>query len=172
MHPEMTTEEEARFDQRIAYTQPGQCWLWTGSVDGSGYGKVYLGGRYVGAHRVALARALQLPLRVRGHVMHSCDTPRCCNPGHLTLGTAVQNVADRVAKGRNGPRMRAGPAWEIAHANDPRQGEHNGNARLTLQQVVEIRRRVSEGEQRAALAREFKVTWTTVQGIVTRRLWK
>ena len=34
-------------------------------------------------------------------VMHSCDTPRCCNPDHLSLGTSKDNSDDMVAKGRH-----------------------------------------------------------------------
>jgi len=34
-------------------------------------------------------------------VMHTCDSPGCVRPDHLKLGTVAQNIADRVAKGRN-----------------------------------------------------------------------
>jgi len=34
-------------------------------------------------------------------VMHSCDNRLCINPEHMSLGTQQDNIADRVAKGRN-----------------------------------------------------------------------
>ena len=34
-------------------------------------------------------------------VMHSCDTPACVNPFHLSVGTRRENVMDSIAKGRH-----------------------------------------------------------------------
>lgn len=75
------------------------CWNWMGYRNRVGYGQIKVGGKNLRAHRVAYAIA-------NGHVpasldvLHSCDNPPCCNPNHLWLGTDLDNVADKVAKGR------------------------------------------------------------------------
>ena len=33
-------------------------------------------------------------------IRHSCDTPACVNPNHLSLGTRQQNAMDCVSRGR------------------------------------------------------------------------
>lgn len=34
-------------------------------------------------------------------VLHACDTPACCEPSHLRLGSQAANLADMRAKGRD-----------------------------------------------------------------------
>lgn len=42
---------------------------------------------------------------MQGVILHSCDNPRCINIDHLSLGTVLDNVADRQAKGRQAKGM-------------------------------------------------------------------
>lgn len=71
------------------------CWEWTGSLNNHGYGR--LGHAY--AHRISY-EIHHGPIADGLHVMHSCDNPPCCNPAHLSLGTASDNMRDAVQKGR------------------------------------------------------------------------
>jgi hypothetical protein len=55
------------------------------------------------------------------YTCHHCDCRPCINPKHLFLGTCADNLADMVAKGRQA------------------FGERNGNAKLTEEQVGQIK---------------------------------
>lgn len=93
----------ARFHTK--YNTTGACWLWQAGKFPKGYGMVNLGRMADGsqqttyAHRVAYVLAHgNIPAgRV---VMHSCDTPACVNPAHLSLGTQGDNIRDGVSRGR------------------------------------------------------------------------
>jgi hypothetical protein len=75
------------------------CWIWTGSRNPKGYGRLNTG------NRVRLAHAISWELSHGAvpdglWVLHRCDNPPCVRPDHLWLGTAADNTADMVAKGR------------------------------------------------------------------------
>lgn len=76
------------------------CWLWTGTANERGYGRVYSGGRMWVAHRLSWTQA-NGPIPSGMFVCHKCDTPACVNPDHLFLGSPRDNVLDMVAKGRH-----------------------------------------------------------------------
>jgi hypothetical protein len=88
------------------------------------------------------------------HVLHRCDNPRCINPVHLFLGTQADNMADKVAKGRQ------------------RKGTDCYQARLNPDKVREIRRRAAAGESHHALSAEFQTVVTNISLIVHRKRWK
>ena len=50
-------------------------------------------------------------------------------------------------------------------------GERNGHAKLTYQQVHDIRRRCAAGETQRALAVEHGVTFQTINKVVQRETW-
>jgi hypothetical protein len=77
------------------------CVLSTNIINEDGYGRTLFEGKYVRAHRLAYAEANGLDvLTMGGTVLHTCDTPACINPDHLVMGTQQDNMADKVAKGR------------------------------------------------------------------------
>ena len=51
-------------------------------------------------------------------------------------------------------------------------GSKNGHAKLSESQVLKIRHEYSQGETQKELAKKFKVSTWTIQGIVENRTWK
>lgn len=97
-----------RFWSKVERGGPDECWPWLAARSRAGYG-MFSGDdrRTTSAQRMAWALSrggLEPPAgRV---VMHTCDNPPCCNPGHLVLGTHGDNMADKIAKGRAGAATR------------------------------------------------------------------
>lgn len=91
---------ESRFWSFVRKTD--NCWVWTGSTNGKGYGQMSQGKRGFKpllSHRVSWK--LHFGVIPEGLcVLHRCDNPPCVRPGHLFLGTMTDNDADRDAKGR------------------------------------------------------------------------
>lgn len=92
-------------------------------------------------------------------VLHTCDNPPCVNPAHLFLGTAADNNADMIAKGRHAQQI---PAM---------RGEGNPSAKLRAADVRAIRARVALGASQAATARQFGVSRSLVNQVVRGHVW-
>lgn len=89
--------DPARFWSKVDIT--GECWIWMGAKQSQGYGNVVYGGKHYRANRLAYVLAYG-SLPDGAVVMHTCDNPPCVRPEHLRAGSAAENTADMVAKGR------------------------------------------------------------------------
>lgn len=112
----MAAPLKKRFEAKFQKSEG--CWNWTGALGtGKGesrYGQIKHQGKTLRAHVVSYQlHKGEVPDGLC--VCHSCDNPRCVNPGHLFLGTHLVNMHDMYAKGR---RKAA-------------SGERNGQAKLT-----------------------------------------
>lgn len=79
-----------------------ECWLWTGSRDGKGYGQINEGGnggRPRRAHRV-IYEAVMGAIPPGLHIDHLCRNRVCVNPAHLEPVTGRENqVRGYLARG-------------------------------------------------------------------------
>ncbi len=145
---------EERFWVNISF-EDDDCWLWHGGTDKDGYGifKGDVEGKtYKRAHRFSYA--LHKGRIKKGLVvMHSCDTPGCVNPDHLSLGSNLDNMRDKIAKGRA----------RVA------TGEDAGQAILTEEQVKEI---LLDPRPYTKLAAEYGVHTQTISSIKNQDSWK
>lgn len=134
----------ARLWAKVDIRSAQDCWIWKGSVGRNGYGQFSWARRFgrmrpCAAHRTAYELAHDCELATKEYVCHSCDTPLCCNPSHLSVGSQFDNMRDASQKGR----LRV-----------PRPGRH----KLTPEQVEYVRAEVAKGRKQIELAREFDVT--------------
>ncbi len=90
---------------QISYLEDGspdfeKCMLWTGSKSPKGYGQFqYKTGILYRAHRFSFECFNKDD--ITGLVIcHTCDTPSCVNPNHLFKGTHLDNIQDKIRKGR------------------------------------------------------------------------
>jgi hypothetical protein len=146
--PRRRTPTLALFMAKVAVVDSG-CWEWQAARDVNGYGVFHDEGcRRVLAHRWAYGQWWGQP--GEKYVLHSCDNPPCVNPAHLRAGTAAENSGDMVRRNRHRPM----------------RNEESGMARLTDQQVAEIRAASADGELQRDTAQKFGVHPAHVSRIV------
>jgi predicted XRE-type DNA-binding protein len=139
---------ETRFWSRISPEPNSGCWLWDGTTDDYGYGRIRVNGYKSRAHRYSF----ELHYHKVPHgfcVLHRCDMPWCVNPDHLFLGTHRDNIADMVAKKRN---------FKISELT----------TKVTPEQAAAIRQ--AKGPQRE-IAAKYGIAQPTVSAIKTGRRW-
>lgn len=151
---------------RVEVNADTGCHEWQGPKTKDGYGqfgsdhaKWISGSKLV--HRAVVALTTDFKFTSRDQqVMHGCHNRACCNPGHLSVGTAKENIRQ---------------AWERgSYANwlANQTGEKNHNAKLKEADVRVIRQRVAAGATQASLAREFGVSPRTISVTVARQSWQ
>lgn len=160
---ELTPDEVASFWLNVDRSDPNGCWEWTGRRKPAGYGSLFIRGKNLVAHRVAW-RLVCGPIPPGMFICHHCDNPPCCNPDHLFIGTARDNVRDAIAKGRKD--------YKGGWPGIVRYGEHNYTARLTRNDVQTIRKRYIKGNiTYQQLADEYGVTIGHIGRIINRQQW-
>jgi len=135
-----------RFHSHVSVHPKTQCWHWKAYKTKEGYGNFSINGKSYRAHRFAYEYYREpLPEFVQGgpELHHTCATRGCVNPWHLEL-------------------------CESAEAHQRKEGR----AKLSRQQVEEIRLRYAAGEKQVHLAPEYGVNQGMISKITRREIWK
>lgn len=164
----MHKADMARFWSKVE--RAGDCWVWQGTITRGGYGRFWLYGRMLRAHRAAYYFTYgSLPDGL--HICHRCDNPPCVRPSHLFVGTDRDNVLDMITKGRHGwlDKNRDERPGKLAAVLT---GENALHVKLTWAIVRQARARYAAGEASGAtLAREVGVVYSHMHRILRNEQW-
>lgn len=145
------------FWTRVHMLKVDECWEWQGTRLPSGYGRFQQAKRKIYAHRFAY-EARCGGIGAGEVVLHRCDNPPCVNPAHLVAGTQADNLSDMRRKGRG--------KHQVHH------GSSNANAKLSDEQVAEIRARYAAGGATyRSLAADYGVHFSRIGHIIRGDGW-
>lgn len=154
--PEAVKARSDYFWARVERTEDG-CWRWTGSWDEEHGPQMQFSHDGVKQRLTATRAALILhgvELDSDDVVYRTCRNGRCVCPDHLRIGDHADNVATRVALNRSA------------------RGEGNGRAKLTEENVAQIKRQLLRGTSRKDLTEAYGVDARAIWGIDAGRTWK
>lgn len=142
-----------RFNSFVSKHHAQGCWDWVGNKHKQGYGKISFMGKATLAHRISYELFVG-PIPKKMMVCHTCDNPSCVNPDHLFTGRAIDNMHDKINKGRH---------------KGASKGEDHHNSKLTDSDIQMIRE--SEKTQ-YELAQELGVSQSHICQIRRYQRWQ
>lgn len=149
--------DEERFISFCQKNPSSGCIEWTGSLS-RGYGQLSAycprlrKNRPQKAYRWILQNKAGRLLNREEHACHTCDNPKCVNPKHLYVGSALTNSQDMIS--RSGHYL----------ANDPARSVRS---KLTPDEVKKIRaRHAAGGISYGQLARDYGMDSSLMSKIV------
>lgn len=157
----LTSEEINQFWKLVDICERDECWKWQGDKNKKGYGVFTInnGQNWLPAPKISFMIAhnfgiAEIPNSIV--IRHTCNNPTCVNPHHLLLGTHKDNAQDRLKAG----------------GYDCVRGENNCKAKLTQDQVKDIRAKWDTGKYtKHKLANDYGVTTGEIWRIVLNKTW-
>jgi hypothetical protein len=139
--------------KNINIASENDCWVYKGNIK-RGYGSIYSNGHCIGAHRVSYQyHKGEIPESM--FICHACDNKLCVNPKHLFIGTPLDNMRDKIQKGRSNYAL----------------GSNTGSPKLTETQVKEIKLKLLQNLSIKCLSEEYNVCRETIRRIKIGRRW-
>lgn len=180
-HVNISENDALRFWAKVNKNGPtmphmkSPCWVWVASRKAF-YGALNIRGKMETAHRISwVLHNGAIPKGggdYRGMcVCHHCDNPLCVNPNHLFLGSHLDNMRDKKAKGRHNPAVGGRHSSRTRPERMPR-GESHGVAKLKDSEVLEMRSMYSNGGVTLkTLAAKFNICIATASLVIRRVRW-
>lgn len=153
----LTEKDIERFWSHVDEKDKDDCWEWQAYKSKKGYGSFGVKRNILLAHRISWIIANgQIP---KGKIiMHKCDNPPCVNPEHLFCGTPMDNMMDKMRKGRykKGKIVR---------------GESHPISKLKKEDIPKIRNLYDQGISTHKIGKRFGVNSKTIWFIGKRIAW-
>lgn len=119
------------------------CKLWPWGLDKEGYAITTVHYKQIRVARAVLEDFLGRKLAANEHTRHLCHNKACVELSHLAPGSARDNALDNYKAGKMHPAQK-----------------------LSDEDILSIRRQAAAGVSQAKLARNFKLSTSTVSYIV------
>lgn len=140
----------AHFNELYTPEPNSGCWLWDGCLNKGGYGFFKHRNIQKLAHRASYEIHVG-DIHAGMLVCHKCDVPCCVNPGHLFLGSHLDNITDMYKKRRG------------------YVGERHYLAKLDDDKAYAI---YNDTRMGTAIASEYGISASIVYTIKNRTAWK
>lgn len=175
------------------------CWIWMGSHNGTEYGKFWLKGKTIYAHRISYFLAYG-KIEPEYEIDHLCKNRRCVNPSHLEKVTGkINKNRGNSFSGLNIKRTHCSNGHELTEDNlcenyllrgqkvcktclreqeekrkrDLELGiDFNHNLKLNNDKVIRILKMRKENFRVAEIAKIFEVDDSVIYGIINNQSWK
>ncbi len=144
----------AKFQRAYYEDDKTGCWVWMACCTSSGKGYPVLctgGDAQMSAHRYSLQIKEGRVLSRKELACHTCDNKKCVNPEHLFVGSQLDNVRDKLRKGRHSTRY---------------------VSRIFTDEQVRFIRRECLYDSQQNVANKFGVCRGTIVDIIERRSYK
>lgn len=156
---DLTDSDKIRFESKFVKYDDSQCWEWLAFKNKKGYGAIMYGDiGNIAAHRFSYMLYVG-DFDKSKFICHTCDNPSCVNPKHLFVGTASENMKDKIKKGRvKNPPVHKGNKQHLAKMNP--------------EKIREIRKLFSDGASQTDLAKKYGLHTATMNNICRNKSWK